>query len=51
MTVGELIKRLSQIEENTLVTHVNGENGRTDVTNVTLEPDYYHPELEVVVIS
>ena len=50
MTVAELIERLKQFPPDSLTTYIDGENGRTDITVVQMEPDHFHSELEVLVI-
>lgn len=51
MTVRELMKLLWEMDENALVARDDSERGRQDITSVKEEPDYYHPELKLVVIS
>lgn len=49
MTVEELVKEL-KYAPHMLVTYNNGENGRTDVTEIREDADYHHPSLTVLEI-
>ena len=51
MTIQQLIDELLKYPPTTLVTHRDGENGRADVTHVSIREDYYHPEIEVIELA
>lgn len=50
MRVADLIELLSSLPSDAVVTHVDGENGRTPITSVRMERDYYLP-IDVVEIN